>query len=45
MICLGLRCIFREVPIKFHTTTATANKRFSSDESDFRPFQTVLKRD
>jgi hypothetical protein len=32
MIRLGLCCIFQEVPIKFRTTTVTANKRLSRDE-------------
>ena len=32
MIRLGLCCIFREAPIKFRATTATAVKRFSPDE-------------
>ncbi|MGA2618087.1 MAG: UV DNA damage repair endonuclease UvsE [Thermoguttaceae bacterium] len=32
MIRLGLCCIFRDEPIKFRTTTATATKRLSRDE-------------
>ncbi len=32
MIRLGLCCIFRDQPIKFRTTTATAIKRLSRDE-------------
>ena len=32
MIRLGLCCIFRDAPIKFRTTTATAIKRLSHDE-------------
>lgn len=32
MIRLGLCCIFRDAPIKFRTTTATAVKRLSRDE-------------
>jgi UV DNA damage endonuclease len=32
MIRLGLCCIFRDAPIKFRTTTATAIKRLSRDE-------------
>jgi UV DNA damage endonuclease len=32
MIRLGLCCIFRDAPIKFRTTTATAIKRFLHDE-------------
>jgi UV DNA damage endonuclease len=32
MIRLGLCCIFRDKPIKFRTTTATAIKRLSRDE-------------
>ena len=32
MIRLGLCCIFRDEPIKFRTTTATAIKRLSRDE-------------
>ena len=33
MIRLGLCCIFREAPIKFRTTTATAIKRLSRCEA------------
>ena len=32
MIRLGLCCIFRDQPIQFRTTTATAIKRLSRDE-------------
>jgi UV DNA damage repair endonuclease len=32
VIRLGLCCIFRDEPIKFHTTTATAIKRLSRRE-------------
>ena len=32
MFRLGLCCIFRDEPIKFRTTTATAIKRLSRDQ-------------